>query len=438
MFHKVYEVIIMTGSDNTENLKFRPNKTFICSVVFLDIVKYSKKPVEEQIILKERFNTLIAENLADIPVSDHIMLDTPDGMAIGFLGDPEDALFAAMNMRDSLNNEQSKFMPNLRVRIGINLGPVKLIKDINNHLNLIGDGLNVAQRIMSFAETGQLLVSRSYYDIVSCLSQEYAQLFHYKGARADKHIREHDIYAVRHTGLRTRPSHSPPKRKASAIADDEIIIATGTPSKNIIFDQIWTNNKMRYIAVTVIAFIVAAMFVFIPPEKDMPSTLKKSTKASSSADKDTESKKTWWESNSESHQQSISGGSVTADEIVFKNAGIRSAGEEVTLSIRIRNNSGVVKSVALYDSYVTWPKSQLIDQVGNTYEVASVIFLKGSQKITSQAAGTQGVSISPNETISASLIFKKHGKGIKSINIHPFIYQGRGWKEHDLPLQIGS
>jgi hypothetical protein len=438
MFHKVYEVIIMTGSDNTENLKFRPNKTFICSVVFLDIVKYSKKPVEEQIILKERFNTLIAENLADIPVSDHIMLDTPDGMAIGFLGDPEDALFAAMNMRDSLNNEQSKFMPDLRVRIGINLGPVKLIKDINNHLNLIGDGLNVAQRIMSFAETGQLLVSRSYYDIVSCLSQEYAQLFQYKGARADKHIREHDIYAVRHTGLRTRPSHSPPKRKASAIADDEIIIATGTPSKNIIFDQIWTNNKMRYIAVTVIAFIVAAMFVFIPPEKDMPSTLKKSTKASSSADKDTESKKTWWESNSESHQQSISGGSVTADEIVFKNAGIRSAGEEVTLSIRIRNNSGVVKSVALYDSYVTWPKSQLIDQVGNTYEVASVIFLKGSQKITSQAAGTQGVSISPNETISASLIFKKHGKGIKSINIHPFIYQGRGWKEHDLPLQIGS
>jgi hypothetical protein len=438
MFHKVYEVIIMTGSDNTENLKFRPNKTFICSVVFLDIVKYSKKPVEEQIILKERFNTLIAENLADIPVSDHIMLDTPDGMAIGFLGDPEDALFAAMNMRDSLNNEQSKFMPDLRVRIGINLGPVKLIKDINNHLNLIGDGLNVAQRIMSFAETGQLLVSRSYYDIVSCLSQEYAQLFQYKGARADKHIREHDIYAVRHTGLRTRPSHSPPKRKASAIADDEIIIATGTPSKNIIFDQIWTNNKMRYITVTVIAFIVAAMFVFIPPEKDMPSTLKKSTKASSSADKDTESKKTWWESNSESHQQSISGGSVTADEIVFKNAGIRSAGEEVTLSIRIRNNSGVVKSVALYDSYVTWPKSQLIDQVGNTYEVASVIFLKGSQKITSQAAGTQGVSISPNETISASLIFKKHGKGIKSINIHPFIYQGRGWKEHDLPLQIGS
>ena len=64
-----------------------------------------------------------------------------------------------------------------------------------------------------------------------------------------------------------------------------------------------------------------------------------------------------------------------------------------------------------------------------------LIFYKNSQKITSQASGTQGLSISPNSTISASLIFKTTGKGIKSITIHPFIYQGRGWKEHDLPIQ---
>jgi hypothetical protein len=64
-----------------------------------------------------------------------------------------------------------------------------------------------------------------------------------------------------------------------------------------------------------------------------------------------------------------------------------------------------------------------------------VIFFKGSQKITSKASGTQGVSIAPGETISASLVFKKTGKGIKSINVHPFIYQGSSWKEHDLPMQ---
>ena len=437
----------MTSFDSSQNLKFRPNRTFICSVVFLDIIEYSKKPVEEQIILKERFNTLIAETLTDIPVSDRIILDTGDGAAIGFLGDPEDALFVAMNMRDALNNEQAIAMPDLRVRMGINLGPVKLLKDINNQLNLIGDGINVAQRIMSFAETGQLLVSRSYYDIVSCLSQEYAQLFQYKGARADKHIREHDIYAVGHTGLRSVPAHHQPERKASsAIAEDEIIAAGETPSKNITYnsktannkpDHTWTNKKIMSIAVPVIVFIVVAMFFFIPAEKGKSLFVKKSAKVSRAAAKGTESRQAEMEANSESNQESLTVGSLKADGIEFIYAGIRSADEEVTLSIRIRNNSSVVKSVALYDNYVSWPKSKLTNQTGNAREVTNVNFTKGSQKITSQAAGTQGVSISPHETISASLIFKKTGKGIKSINIHPFIYQGRSWKEHDLPMKIG-
>ena len=437
----------MISFDSSQNLKFRPNRTFICSVVFLDIVEYSKKAVEEQIILKERFNTLIAETLTDIPVSDRIILDTGDGAAIGFLGDPEDALFVAMNMRDVLNNEQATAMPDLRVRMGINLGPVKLLKDINNQLNLIGDGINVAQRIMSFAETGQLLVSRSYYDIVSCLSHEYAQLFQYKGARADKHVREHDIYAVGHTGLRSQPAHHHPEGKASsALAEDEIIASGETPSKNITYsdktannkpDLTWTRKKIIFIAAPVVALIVIAMFVFVPAEKDKSAVVKKSTKSSRATAKNMESKQAEVETNSESNQESSPSGVVRADEIEFIYAGIRSAGEEVNLSIHIRNNSSVVKSVALYDNYVKWPKSKLTDQAGNIHEVTNVNFTKGSQKITSQAAGTQGVSISPHETINASLIFNKTEKGIKSITLHPFIYQGRGWKEHDLPMKIG-
>jgi len=43
----------------------RANRTFICSVLFLDIAEYSKKAVSEQIQLKDRFNALIAESKAD-------------------------------------------------------------------------------------------------------------------------------------------------------------------------------------------------------------------------------------------------------------------------------------------------------------------------------------------------------------------------------------
>jgi hypothetical protein len=84
----------------------------------------------------------------------------------------------------------------LRLRLGINLGPVRVVSDINGHSNVIGDGINVAQRVMSFAEPNQILVSRSYYEVVSRLAPDYAQLFQYVGLHRDKHVREHEVYEV--------------------------------------------------------------------------------------------------------------------------------------------------------------------------------------------------------------------------------------------------
>ena len=171
------------------------NRTFICSIVFLDIVEYSKKPVSEQIVFKERLNGMLTEALANVAPNDRIILDTGDGAALSFLGDPEDALFASLSLRDALTGPQPPG-PQMKMRIGINLGPVKLVKDINGQPNIIGDGINVAQRVMSFSEPGQVLVSRSYYEVVSRLSDEYGQLFHFEGSRTDKHVREHEVYAV--------------------------------------------------------------------------------------------------------------------------------------------------------------------------------------------------------------------------------------------------
>ena len=76
------------------------SRTLVCSVLFLDIVEYSKKPVAEQLQLKQAFNRVLAEALEQVPPRDRIILDTGDGAAVTFMGDPEDALFAAMAMRD--------------------------------------------------------------------------------------------------------------------------------------------------------------------------------------------------------------------------------------------------------------------------------------------------------------------------------------------------
>lgn len=200
----------------------RGNKTIICSVFFLDIVEYSKKSVSGQISLKERFNAFLSTAIRDVPINDRIILDTGDGAAISFLGDVEDALRAALSMRSSLLSEEGLMDPPLLVRMGVNLGPVRLVKDINGQPNIVGDGINVAQRVMGFAEPGQILVSRSYYDAASRLSQEYAGMFHYEGSRTDKHVREHEVYAIGYPGdvsATQRSLHAKPEGKFSAAVD---------------------------------------------------------------------------------------------------------------------------------------------------------------------------------------------------------------------------
>jgi class 3 adenylate cyclase len=172
------------------------NRTFICSVLFLDIAEYSQRSVAEQIRLKERFNAALTEAITGVATDDRIILDTGDGAAVSFLGDPEDAMFAALSLRDAVAGQDLTGGPSLQIRVGVNLGPVRLVKDINGNPNIIGDGINVAQRVMSFADPGQILVSRSYYDVMARLSEDYSQLFHYEGAKTDKHVREHEVYAI--------------------------------------------------------------------------------------------------------------------------------------------------------------------------------------------------------------------------------------------------
>jgi len=190
------------------------NRNFICTVVFIDIVEFSKKPVADQMRIKDQLNQLLAAALREVPVKDRIILDTGDGAAVSFLGDPEDGLFLGLALRDALAAGSP-----LQLRTGINLGPVRLVKDINNQPNIIGDGINVAQRVMGFAAVNQVLASRSYHEVVSALSTEHANLFTFEGSRTDKHVREHEVYAL---GTAPAPQRLPRKKAAHAAAFEKL------------------------------------------------------------------------------------------------------------------------------------------------------------------------------------------------------------------------
>ena len=227
----------------------RINKTSICSIVFLDIIDYSKKPDSEQIDVKNQFNDFINIALKNIAQNDRIILDTGDGAAIAYMGSPEDALFMALNIRDSIikNNESGQSL--IHVRFGINLGPVRVVKDINGRPNIIGDGINVAQRIMSFAQPNQILVSRSYYEITSRLTQEISQMFDYSGVKQDKHVREHEVYSVRLSERRAKVEN-----KAEVIADN-------SPLKNkfAVFNKINWNYAAPAVFVLVTLFAIGKL-----------------------------------------------------------------------------------------------------------------------------------------------------------------------------------
>jgi serine/threonine protein kinase len=168
-------------------------KNVLSTIMFMDLVSYSTYSMDQQVLIKALFNELIGKAIAGVKESSRIMLDTGDGAAICFLGDPEEALQSALLMRDLLVHKYGK---KLSIRVGLHLGPIRMVMDINNRVNVVGDGINVAQRVMDFSQPNVIMVSRAYYDVISQISNTGASMFNYLGPHTDKHQRIHEIYAV--------------------------------------------------------------------------------------------------------------------------------------------------------------------------------------------------------------------------------------------------
>ena len=194
-------------------------RTLICTVVFADLVGHTRRPVEEQKEFKRRFTMAVCKAIEGVPEAERVIVDSGDGAAIVFTVDPEDALFAAVHLRKEFGES---------LRVGINLGPLQLVKDVNGAPGVVGDAINCANRVMSFALPGQVLASRSYRDAVSMLAADYGKLFSYEGLRTDKHVREHEVYVVGDVTARPRrKSQEAPqvaRRVRAVIAEDEHIL----------------------------------------------------------------------------------------------------------------------------------------------------------------------------------------------------------------------
>jgi len=130
----------------------------IAHVLFIDIVGYSKRMIDEQHELLQDLNQIVRNTAAFRSAeasANLIRVPTGDGMALVFSTTPEAPVQCALEISKALRSHSE-----LQVRMGIHSGPVSGIKDVNDRSNIAGAGINVAQRVMDCGDGGHILLSK--------------------------------------------------------------------------------------------------------------------------------------------------------------------------------------------------------------------------------------------------------------------------------------
>jgi hypothetical protein len=149
---------------------------------FTDIVGLSdpRIPTKRQIKKIEALTGLIMECDAFKNTDPNLMLYLPtgDGMAIGFLSGPELPFMLSVELHKKLNEYNKGLFPEevLRIRIGINDGPIYIVKSMSGSNNLWGPGILLARSVMDLGDDNHILLSPQTAQALYELSDEYKEL----------------------------------------------------------------------------------------------------------------------------------------------------------------------------------------------------------------------------------------------------------------------
>ena len=163
-------------------------RSFIAAVLFADVAVAAGDDAARS-AGRTRLARMLTEAVAPVPAATRLAVNTKEGCAVCYVGDPEDALRAASHIGDAAAGE------GLGLLMGINLGPVQVAPDAGGRSRILGDGISTAFRVMRLAEPGHVLVSRAYFEVIHHLKRNAAACFHHLGVRRDAQAREHEIFA---------------------------------------------------------------------------------------------------------------------------------------------------------------------------------------------------------------------------------------------------
>jgi TolB-like protein len=127
-------------------------------VLFMDIVDYSTRLIDQQRALRDTLNQIV-RSTSQFKAADAtrtlIKSPTGDGMALVFHRSAEEPLNCALEISRAL-----KAHPNLPLRMGVHSGPVSVVVDVNDTTGVAGTGIAMCQRVMDCGDAGHILVSK--------------------------------------------------------------------------------------------------------------------------------------------------------------------------------------------------------------------------------------------------------------------------------------
>ena len=131
-------------------------------VLFMDIVGYSKLLSDKQRELFQLLKDIVRDTsqFRSAETTDKLVrIPTGDGMVLAFFTSVDAPVRCALEISRELRKH-----PELKLRMGINSGPVDQVSDVDEQRNITGVGINMAQRLMDYGRPVRNKVKiRRYY-----------------------------------------------------------------------------------------------------------------------------------------------------------------------------------------------------------------------------------------------------------------------------------
>jgi class 3 adenylate cyclase len=156
--------------------------------VFLDIVGFTTRNIEEQFQLVQTLNTIVSKTTSIVLTNtNYRFIPLGDGICI-CLYDPltmyDTTITLALSLLEAIENHNNESIPEeqFTIRIGLNHNYDNLVLDINQQTNVCGTGINYAQRIMSLGDGNQILISQSTWDTLKDRKKYTNDFRHFRGS----------------------------------------------------------------------------------------------------------------------------------------------------------------------------------------------------------------------------------------------------------------